>query len=207
MPRPLLIRSDIHPYHITSRCHNKEFFPLPLEEVWKIMLRYLKDCHRHQGLAIHGFVLMGNHFHLLCHTPKSNIDECMHFFLRLTSVDILKKSKTTSPLWDGRYRWSLIDSQRHYYQVYRYIFQNPVRAGVTHRVEEYPFSTVNQEVPFPLHSSVPMSFGGKEGELIWLNEKYGYEDLRLIRLGLKKGQFDLSRKNIKSFNKLNLPFD
>ena len=205
MPRALLIRSDLHPYHITNRCFNKEFFPLPLKEVWEIMLKHLKRIHEEHGLAIHAFVLMGNHFHLLCHTPRANIDLVMQVFLRGTAMEILRKSEHADHLWDGRYKWSLIDSQTHYYQVYRYILQNPLRAKIVSKVEEYPFSTVKTEVPFPLHSFVPMSFGGQEGELLWLNELYHSEDLALIRLGLRKYQFDINRRKLKAFNKLSQP--
>lgn len=205
MPRPHLIRSEIHPYHITSRCNNKEFFPVPLHEVWMIMTKLLSRAHKEQNLAIHAFVLMGNHFHLLCHTPKGNIDECMHTFLRLSSVEINRRCRNQNHLWGGRYRWSLIDSQRHYYQVYRYIYQNPIRAGLVTKVQDYPFSTLNKEIPFPLHTSVPMSFGGSEGELIWLNEKYDEEDLNLIKLGLKKSQFHVDKRKLKGLNKLSLP--
>lgn len=205
MPRPLLIRSENHPYHITARCNNKEFFPLLLSDVWPLMLNYLKKTHDNHQLAIHAFVLMGNHFHLLCHTPKGNIDEAMHFFMRSTSVCINHRARLTNHLWGGRYRWSLIESQRHYYQVYRYIYQNPIRARIVARVEDYPYSTLQGEFPFPLHSFIPMSFAGAEGERIWLNEKYEKEDIELIRTGLKKQQFDLNKKKLKAFEKLSIP--
>ena len=205
MPRPLLIRSDIHPYHITSRCNNKDFFPLPLHEVWPIMVKFLKRAQVEQSLGIHAFVLMGNHFHLLCHTPLSNIDTCMHAFLRSVSVEINRKVGSENHLWGGRYKWSLIDSQRHYYQVYRYIYQNPFRANLVLKVEEYPYSTLKKDLPFPLHSNVPMSFGGEEGELLWLNEKYDTEEIALIQLGLRKSQFDVEKRKFTAFNKLSLP--
>lgn len=205
MAKPLLIHSDHHPYHITARCSDKDFFPLPLSDVWHIMMRRLKHCSSQQSLAIHAFVLMGNHFHLLCHTPQSNIDECMHSFMRGVGLDIGRKLETQNYLWGGRYRWSLIDSQRHYYQVYRYIYQNPIRAGLVKRVEDYSFSTLKRDVPFPLHSTVPMSFGGQEGELLWLNEKYEEEDLKLIKLGLRKSQFDVDKRKFKAFSKLSIP--
>lgn len=207
MPRPLLIRSDIHPYHVSSRCNNKEFFQIPLDEVWTIMLKLLKRAHEEQQLAIHAFVLMGNHFHLLCHTPKGNIDECMHIFLRSVSVEINRRTQSQNHLWGGRYRWSLIDSQRHYYQVYRYIYQNPIRAGLVVKVQDYPYSTLRKELPFPLHTSIPLTFAGEEGELLWLNEKYENEDLDLIKAGLRKSQFDLDKRKLKAFNKLSLPFE
>ena len=205
MSRPLLIRSQKHPYHITGRCNNKEFFPLPLNEVWPIMMKYLRRCHDEHNLAIHAFVLMGNHFHLLCHTPQGNIDECMHLFMRSTSVEISERAKSMNHLWGGRYRWSLIESQRHYYQVYRYIYQNPIRSGLVKNVQDYKWNTLGGGLPFPLHTSVPLSFCGEEGELVWLNERYENEDIDLIRLGLRKQYFDLSQRRLKAFNKLSVP--
>ncbi|MFP5387648.1 MAG: transposase, partial [Bacteriovoracia bacterium] len=88
MPRPLLIRSETHPYHVTSRSNNKEFFPIPLKEVWEIMIHQLNIEAQENSLAVHAFVLMGNHFHLLCHTPKGNLDQIMQHLLRLTTVKI-----------------------------------------------------------------------------------------------------------------------
>ena len=205
MTRQLLEKTDSHPYHIAARCLNKDFFPIPLQQVWFIMMRQLKRCHLEHGLGIHAFVLMSNHFHLLCHTPQSNIDQCMHQFMRGTAIDINNRANTKSSLWDGHYRWSLIKSQTHYYQVYRYIYQNPIRAHLVERVEDYQFSTLKRDLPFPLHSNVPVSFCGEEGELIWLNEKYQEEDLSLIKLGLRKSQFDLEKRKLKAFSKLSVP--
>lgn len=204
MPRPLLIRSETHPYHVTSRCNNKEFFPIPLDEVWELMLKQLHQEVKEQSLCVHAFVLMGNHFHLLCHTPKGNLDQIMQRLLRTTSVKINIRNKAINHVWGGRYKWSLIESQTHYFQVYRYIYQNPLRAGICNRVEEYPYSTLKPN-PLPMHTFIPLSFGGVEGELHWLNERYDKEDLELIKLGLRKSQFDVSQRKLKAFNKLSLP--
>lgn len=204
MPRPLLIRSEIHPYHVTSRSNNKDFFPIPLRDVWEIMLSQLKIEVKENALAIHAFVLMGNHFHLLCHTPRGNLDHIMQRFLRQTSVKISARSKNINHLWGGRYKWSLIESQTHYFQVYRYIYQNPIRAGICKKVEEYPFTTLKtQEIP--VHSFISMSFGGEEGEILWLNEVFKKEDEELIKVGLKKHQFDVSKRKLNAFNKLTAP--
>jgi putative transposase len=87
----------------------------------------------------------------------------------------------------------------YYYQVYRYIFQNPVRAKIVSRVEDYPFSTLKENVPFPIHSFIPMSFGGLAGEICWLNTEFDEEDRKLIRLGLRKNQFDINKRKLKAF--------
>jgi len=197
MPRPQLIRSDIHSYHVTGRCNNKKFFPIPLESVWSIMLEELEYVSNQLSLCVHAFVLMGNHFHLLCHTPKANLDTIMQSFMRRTSVRIKAESGDINHLWGGPYRWSLIRSQKHYFQVYRYIYQNPLRAGLVKRVESYPYSTLH-EVPILVYSFIPMSFGGREGELEWLNEKYRDDEAEMIRKGLRRGEFDLNKRNLKS---------
>lgn len=201
MPRPLLIRSETHPYHVTSRSNNKVFFSIPLEEVWELMIKQLHMEVRENSLCVHAFVLMSNHFHLLCHTPEGNLDQIMQRFLRVTSVRINERSRTINHVWGGRYKWSLIEAQSHYFQVYRYIYQNPLRAGLCERVEDYPYSTLNP-TPLPIHTFIPLSFGGQEGELLWLNERFDKDDQELIRLGLRKSQFDVSKRKLKAFNKL-----
>lgn len=180
-----LIKSKNHPFHVTSRCLNREFFSIPLEKVWEISMDQLHAEISEQGLCVHAFVLMSNHFHLLCHTPRGNLDLVMERFLCTTSVKIGQG-------WESPYSWSLIRSPAHYGHVYKYVYQNPVRAGVSQRVETYPFTTLRSS-SLPNHSSLGLSFGGIEGELIWLNGKYGREDQELIRLGLKRNQFDMKR--------------
>src|SRR5690606_20454948 len=106
MPRRNLIRTDTHPYHVYSRCNNKEFFPLPLKDVWSIMVKEIHHAHKEHKLAVHAFVLMGNHFHLLCHTPQSNLDQVMHSILRTTTLTINRRNQSINHLWGGRYRWS-----------------------------------------------------------------------------------------------------
>ncbi len=200
MTRPELIKTDKHPYHVTSRCLDKHFFPLPLEEIWPIMLTQLHRCHQDKGLKVHAFVLMGNHFHLLAQTPHQNLDEVMHSLLRSTALQINRQG---GPLW-CRYKWSLISAPAHYYQVYRYIYQNPLRAKIVEKVEDYPFSSL-KEVPFPLCTHVPLSFGGHEGENLWLNERYDEQDLKLIKLGLRKFQFDVNQRMMKAFGRMSAP--
>lgn len=204
MPRPLLVRSETHPYHVTSRCNNKEFFPIPLQNVWDIMMKELKKEVDENELCIHAFVLMSNHFHLLCHTPKANLDQIMQRFLRSSSIKINGQGNTINHLWGGRYKWTLIDSEIYYFHVYRYIYQNPLRAKVCNRVEDYQYSTLLNSV-LPVQKLGEPSFAKEENKLAWLNEKYNEEDQGLIRLGLRKHQFDVSIRKQDLLKKLELP--
>ena len=193
MPRPNLIRSDHHPYHITARCNNKQFFPLPLFEMWEIFMSHLYFIHREFGVGIHSFVLMGNHFHLLCHTPQGNIDEVMMRLMKRTSDEVNRRTNSVNHLWGTRYKWSVIQARPYYYQVYKYIYQNPLRAKIVDKVENYPFSTLVKKSPFPLHSFLPFAFGGSQGELAWINDIFQEKQSSAIRAGLRKGTFELSQ--------------
>lgn len=137
---------------------------MPMKEAWRIMMDELLFLHKTHGLSIHAFVLMGNHFHLLCHSSRGNLSEAMQ---RIPMV----KSLNFEP-----HSMCMIQSPSQYQQVYRYLFQNPVRSKIVLKVEDYPFSTLVAEVPFPLHSTVPLFFGGHEGEILWLNKKCDLTD-------------------------------
>lgn len=204
MPRPQFLASTTHPYHVISRSNNKKFFPIPVSDVWAIMMNELQKEVRENKLAVHAFVLMSNHFHLLCHTPEGNLDVIMRGFLRQTSIKINSRAQSINHLWGGKYKWSLIESQTYYFQVYRYIFQNPLRAKLCHKIEDYPYTTLKQ-THLPLHSFIPLSFGGQEGELLWLNERYETEQENLIRTGLRKSHFDVNKRKLKFINRLSLP--
>ncbi len=195
--KSMIIRCDTHPFHVTSRTHDQNYFPLELNEVWEVMIKELNYLQQNHSLCVHAFILMGNHFHLLCQTPKGNLTEVMQRFL-------ISTSKRIGNHWQEGFNWSLIESQTHYFQVYRYIFQNPVRANICNRVEDYKFSTLH-ESRLPIHSFITMSFGGSEGEYHWLNERYDQDQESLIQLGLKKMQFDIAKRRVNAFNKLSVP--
>jgi len=171
----------MNPIHVTANSIDKAYLPVPMPQAWTDVTERLNFCNRKLGLSIHACVLMGNHFHLLCHPRWSTIEESLNSFF------ITSESKMN--LWNTSYNWSEISSHRHYAQVYRYIYQNPLRANLVSRVEDYPFSTLHRDLPFPLHSSLSMSFCGEEGEKIWLNQRYDQDEETSIRMGLKKKCF------------------
>lgn len=141
MPRKLLIRSDLHAYHVYSRSNNREQFYLPLPELWPLFLRQLERTKKKFPFEIYNFVLMNNHYHLLLRTPNRDLDKIMHDFNHKLSLEILRTSGRINKVFGGRYKWSLINSQIHLLTVFRYIYQNPLRKKLVDRVEDYPFSS------------------------------------------------------------------
>ncbi|MCM2352988.1 MAG: transposase [Pseudobdellovibrio sp.] len=143
MARKLLIRTSQSPYHITGRSNNKEFFYVDLETLWEIFLQAMESAENLFSCDFHAFVLMSNHYHLLISTPLSNIDKVMEHIQREVAKKANRKSARINHFFGGPYKWSLIYEEPYYWNAVKYIFRNPVRAGLCSDVLEYKYSSLN----------------------------------------------------------------
>lgn len=199
MPRRPLIRTNLYPYHVTSRSNNREWFYLPSEELWPIFIKNLDETTRKFQLEIYSFVLMNNHFHLLVKTPMSNLDKAMQHFIHSLSLNIGTVSGRINRIFGGRYKWSLIQNQKHFFNVYRYIYQNPIRAGICSLVENYSYCSLNSSLQFQnpyLYDGLndtdffkTYGFSKQQERNDWLNNIFEHSESEKIRKGLHKTIF------------------
>jgi putative transposase len=84
-----------------------------------------------QGLAVHAYVWMTNHIHLLA-TPESGqaISKVFQSVGRRYVQYFNRTYRRSGSLWEGRYRATVVDSERYLLTLMRYIELNPVRAGL-----------------------------------------------------------------------------
>ncbi len=143
MPRRNLIRQSEFPYHLTLRTNNKEWFKISMEKVWVIFIESIEYALGYCDVDIHAFVLMNNHYHLLVTTKNSDIDRFMMNLNRRLSLSIEKLSGVINHKFANRYGWTIVDRESYLYNVYRYIYQNPIRANLSKSILEYPFSSLN----------------------------------------------------------------
>jgi len=192
MPRSKLIRTHLYPYHVTIRTNNKEWFDIPLSKVWSFCLDSLKEANEFHPIHLVSFVLMSNHYHMILKTPDSNLDQFMYEFNKRLSLRVRKKSQRINSIFGGRYKWCLIKNQTYLYNCYRYVYQNPLRAGVTTNVANYPYSSLYYLVhgkKFPL--MLIDSFGFKDHfALTWLNKTIDEVEISGIRNGLQFSSLD-----------------
>ena len=94
------------------------------------------------GVAIHAYVLMTNHIHLLM-TPESvsSISELMRFLGGAYVPEVNKRLERSGHLWGSRHYSSLITDARYLLACYRYIEMNPVRAGLCRHPGAYRWSS------------------------------------------------------------------
>ena len=143
MPRKNLIRTNLYPYHVYIRTNNKEWFDLPMAEVWELCLNALKTSQKQHKVQIYCFVLMSNHYHLMIKTPESNLDKFMYSFNSALSKSIRQKTERINRIFGDRYKWSLIRSNQYYLKVLKYIYYNPMKSNLSAQCQDYPFSTLH----------------------------------------------------------------
>lgn len=208
MPRKLLTYTADFPYHITNRSNNQEFFYIDNEILWSIFLDSLNQLTLQFGCEIHAFVLMSNHYHLLISTPKNNIGEAMKYLHREVARRANKESRRINHFFGGRYKWTVVSDERYYWNALKYIFRNPVRAGICTSVEKYKYSSLNS-VSSDFKWIVTDHFNNRnqkiELDLEWLNEEYSNEVNECIRLALRRRDFKVPRNKIGRDNILDVP--
>ena len=98
-------------------------------------------------MAIHAYVLMGNHFHLLA-TPSDalGLGRMMQWIGRFYVPFFNRKYERTGTLWQGRFKTSIIDSERYFLICSRYIEMNPVRVGLVPQPSVYRWSSYAHHV-------------------------------------------------------------
>jgi putative transposase len=129
------------PQHIVQRGNNRAacFFADGHRGVY---LDLLREASRTTAVAIHAYVLMTNHVHVLA-TPESAgaVSAMMQIVGRRYVQWINKVRNRTGTLFDGRFKSSLVQSERYLLACYRYIELNPVRAGLVANPAEHRWSS------------------------------------------------------------------
>ncbi|MGE3760009.1 MAG: transposase, partial [Pseudobdellovibrionaceae bacterium] len=145
---------------------------------------------------IHAFVIMGNHYHLMISTPEKNIGECMKYLHREVAKRANKSVGRINHFFGGRYKWSMISDEGYYWNCVKYVFRNPVKAGLCNDVKRYPYSSLNQQLTS--FSWKMTDFFCDRQKLItletdWLNEPFLNEEEELITNGLRRREFTLPK--------------
>lgn len=88
------------------------------------------------GVVLHGYALMPNHFHLLVQTPRANLSRAMRFLCGRYAVELNRTHEWDGPLFKGRFKSRLVESDEYWRHLLAYIHLNPVRGGLVSRLDE-----------------------------------------------------------------------
>ncbi len=141
MPRRPRVHLDEVPLHIVQRGHNREpcFFA---EDDYYSYLHWLGEALTEAECALHAYVLMTNHVHLLLTPKQAEAVPKLLISLGRRYVQYINRTyRRTGTLWDSRYKSSLVQAETYLLACQRYIELNPVRATMVEDPAHYRWSS------------------------------------------------------------------
>jgi REP element-mobilizing transposase RayT len=197
--------------HLTMRCNNKRSF-FNLERDFSGIVSWLNTLPLFFQISVHHALIMPNHIHLLVTAQSNNMGSAMSYFLTNLAKYLNFQRSRINHIFGGRYRPTVILDKKHLVNVIRYIYQNPVRAGIVRDVREYPFSSLSFYLGTKNCGMVlsPDSFTadffnlGVQGFEHWaryLTNTLSESDVKQMRLSLSRSKYEFSQKQLFALTK------
>jgi REP element-mobilizing transposase RayT len=127
--------------HITARGNDRRaIFLDDLDR--RSFLRLLERVVEKYDWQLHAYCLMPNHFHLVLAATGMSLSAGMRSLNGGYAQRFNQRHKRGGHLFQGRYDARPVTRQRHAEELCRYVLENPLRAGLCERVEDYPWSAL-----------------------------------------------------------------
>lgn len=132
-------------WHITHRCHKKEFL-LKFSKDCRRWMQWLFTARRRYDLVILDYVATSNHIHLLAFDREGRevIPRSIQLVAGKTAQEYNGRKHRKGAFWEDRYHATAVESGEHLRQCLVYIDLNMVRAGVVEHPSQWPFGGYNE---------------------------------------------------------------
>jgi len=192
IPMARLARSTIcgYPHQITQRGnYGQRVFEE--EQDFKRYLAWAREYADRYGIDIWAYCLMPNHVHFVC-VPKSEGALALGFnTLHMRYAQYFhKKRGLTGHLWKGRFLSCLLDDASVFEEI-RFIENNPIRAGIVERAEDYPWSSARPHIyglPDLVSNDAPLRTPIGPTWREYLNSQEDASVIRRVRACLRTGR-------------------
>lgn len=194
MPRRARLELPDVPLHVTQRGVNRGAIFVD-DEDRRHFLDLLHDAVRAHALHVHAYVMMDNHIHLLLTSHEAGaLSAAMRRLGQCYVRAFNQRHRRVGPLWQGRFKSCLVESEAYLMTAYRYIELNPVRAAMVAHAEDHPWSSVHANLgtrrdplvtPHPLFLALHENPGRRAALYrAWLREGVADDDLAALRAHL-----------------------
>jgi REP element-mobilizing transposase RayT len=140
MPRRARKQSETGIYHVMLRGIDRQLIFEDSEDYIRF-LDIVEECREVCNFQLYAYCLMGNHVHLLLKVQDEGLET---IFKRIGGRYVYYynvKYQRVGHLFQDRFKSEPVDNNEYFLTVLRYIHQNPVKAKLCSKVEEYPFSS------------------------------------------------------------------
>ncbi len=127
-------------YHIICRGQRKQPLYFSQKDFF-IFLKFLKELLNETDIKLYSFCLLRNHFHLLVYRTKDSLGKFMHLLNTRYANYFNGKYKRVGYVYQNRFKSFIILNESYLINVLFYIHNNPVKAGIVKREEDYKFSS------------------------------------------------------------------
>ena len=126
-------------WHITHRCHKREFL-LKFDKDKKRWIHWLFEAKKRFGLIILDFTVTSNHIHLLAYDDKVNvIPRSIQLIAGRTAREYNQRKKRKGAFWEDRYHATVVETGNHLLRCLAYIDLNMVRTGVVRHPDQWEY--------------------------------------------------------------------
>ncbi|MBW2487456.1 MAG: transposase [Deltaproteobacteria bacterium] len=132
-------------WHITHRCHRREFLLKFLKDRAR-WLQWLVEARKRYGLVVLNYTVTSNHIHLLVldKAGEKVIPSSMQLVAGRTAQEYNARKKRLGAYWQDRYHATAIENGKHFRRCLVYIDLNMLRAGVVSHPREWVFCGYNE---------------------------------------------------------------
>ena len=127
-------------FHVMSQGINKNFIFEDSIDI-KFYIKNMYEIKDKYNVKIIAYCIMNNHVHMLLETAGvENLSKYMHCLNTRFGQYYNKKYKRVGYVFRDRYKAEGIYSEKQLYNCVKYIYDNPVKAEICKKPEEYEFS-------------------------------------------------------------------
>ena len=147
-----------HIWHITHRCHKREFL-LKFARDRMRWLQWLYEAKSRYGLTILDYMVTSNHIHLLVldDGDRETIPKSIRLIAGRIGQEYNQRKNRRGAYWEDRYHATAVEEGAHFIHCLTYIDLNMVRAGVVDHPSMWPFSGYN-EIQNPKRKNVLIDY-------------------------------------------------
>ena len=184
MPRSARISAESGIYHIMLRGINHQQI-VEDDEDYRMFLRVIHSCKKVSKFKVIAYCLMGNHVHLMIKEGEESLEQ---IFKRVGVRFVIwynLKYQRTGHLFQDRFRSEAVEDFRYLNTVIAYIHQNPIKAGLCKKLEEYRYSSYVEYLKQPYLVDMDYVNGLVDKETIISNSNT-YIDVQCLELEEEK---------------------
>jgi REP element-mobilizing transposase RayT len=127
-------------WHITHRCHQREFL-LKFAKDKKRWIAWLYEARKRFGLRILNYIVTSDPIHLLVlDSGEGVIPNSLQHIAGRTAQEFNRRKGWKGAFWEDRYHATAVDTDDHLTRCLVYMDLNMARAGVVKHPSERPFS-------------------------------------------------------------------